>query len=545
MKNKHRKILGMMAIGAFLSPLSVMTSCSDWADHYENVSGGSNPNSLYEEIASHEELSDFAVLLANTKVFRHHKVTETSYADILSGGQSLTLMAPVNGTYNIDSLLQVLETAQGDSSVENFVVKNHIIRSPHSAIEGRYKALNGKYVDIAPGTINGVEIDKRNIQTRNGVLHVMKAPLEYNKTIYETLVYDEDFKEVGAGIASYNEDVFNEEASISSGNVDGVPVYVDSVIYERNKMLEAIGLLNDEDSVYTAAIPTNDGWNRAWNKTIKYFNYADNVDKRDSLQKYNTMRALLDDAVFSKSMQSSPNDSIISVHYNRSTPEYHVFYKPFESTGLLGKANTTRKCSNGIVYCYDEWPFDPTKTYFKKIEQEGEYTWNITDYSTDKDWECNISTGEVVDKEKRAKVHKGAYVRIAPKKTNYPWYVSYKLSDILSGKYNVHVVLLSKKFIDETTTKNLPVKFKASISYYDQEGNPQSKALGDINGFASDPAIDVEDIILEAGMEFPVCQFGQSTYVTITLTGNANKRKTTSETSEMYLDYIYLEPVIE
>jgi hypothetical protein len=140
----------MMAIGAFLSPLSVMTSCSDWADHYENVSGGSNPNSLYEEIASHEELSDFAVLLANTKVFRHHKVTETSYADILSGGQSLTLMAPVNGTYNIDSLLQVLETAQGDSSVENFVVKNHIIRSPHSAVEGRYKALNGKYVDIAP-----------------------------------------------------------------------------------------------------------------------------------------------------------------------------------------------------------------------------------------------------------------------------------------------------------------------------------------------------------------------------------------------------------
>lgn len=538
MKNKHRKILGMMAIGAFLSPLSVMTSCSDWADHYENVSGGSNPNSLYEEIASHEELSDFAVLLANTKVFRHHKVTETSYADILSGGQSLTLMAPVNGTYNIDSLLQVLETAQGDSSVENFVVKNHIIRSPHSAIEGRYKALNGKYVDIAPGTINGVEIDKRNIQTRNGVLHVMKAPLEYNKTIYETLVYDEDFKEVGAGIASYNEDVFNEEASISSGNVDGVPVYVDSVIYERNKMLEAIGLLNDEDSVYTAAIPTNDGWNRAWNKTIKYFNYADDVDKRDSLQKYNTMRALLDDAVFSKSMQSSPNDSIISVHYNRSTPEYHVFYKPFESTGLLGKANTTRKCSNGIVYCYDEWPFDPTKTYFKKIEQEGEYTWNITDYTSTL---CNITTDEVVDKVKRTKVHKGAYVRIAPKTTNGTWDVSYKLSDILSGKYNVHVVILKKSFVVENA-KDLPVKYKVKLKYYGQDGKEIVKECGEKT---SDPNIDVHDLIVEEGMEFPVCQFGQSTYVTITLTGNANKRKTKDETSEMYLDYIYLEPVIE
>lgn len=535
--NKHRNILGMMAIGAFLSPLSVLTSCSDWADHYDNLSGGSNPNSLYEEIASHEELSDFAVLLAQTKVFRHHKVTETSYADILSGGQSLTLMAPVNGTYNIDSLLQVLETAQGDSAVEHFVVKNHIIRSPHSAIEGRYKALNGKYVDIAPGTVNGVEIDKRNIQTRNGVLHVMKAPLEYNKTIYETLVYDEDYKDIGAGIASYNEDVFDEDASISSGNVDGVPVYVDSVIYERNKMLEAIGLLNDEDSVYTAAIPTNDGWNRAWNKATKYFNYAADVDKRDSLQKYNTMRALLDDAVFSKSMQSSPEDSIISVHYNRSTPEYHVFYKPFESTGLLGKANSTRKCSNGVVYCYDEWPFDPTKTYFKKIEQEGEYNWNITDYTSNK---CNITTGEVVDKEKRAKVHKGAYIRIAPKTTNGVWDVTYKIPDVLSGKYNVHVVTLPKDFVVEGG-KELPVKYKVTINYYDQEGKLQKEECGN----KSSNKGEITDLIVKEGMVFPACQYGQSTYVTITLSGNSLPIYVSKETTEMYLDYIYLEPVIE
>lgn len=538
MMNKHRKILGMMAIGAFLSPLSVLTSCSDWADHYENVSGGSNPNSLYEEIASHEELSDFAVLLANTKVFRHHKVTETSYADILSGGQSLTLMAPVNGTYNIDSLLQVLETAQGDSAVENFVVKNHIIRSPHSAIEGRYKALNGKYVDITPGTVNGVEIDKRNIQTRNGVLHVMKAPLEYNKTIYETLVYDEDFKDIGAGIASYNEDVFNEEASISSGNVDGVPVYVDSVIYERNKMMEAIGLLNAEDSVYTATIPTNEGWNRAWNKAVKYFNYAADVDKRDSLQRYYTMRALLDDAVFSKSMQSSPEDSIISVHYNRSTPEYHVFYKPFESTGLLGKAISTKDCSNGVLYVYDEWPFDPVQTYFKKIEQEGEYSWEITDYTSNK---CNIATGTVVDKEKRTKVHKGSYMRIAPKSTNGTWDVTYRIPNVLSGKYNVHVVTLQKDFVVDGA-KNLPVHYTVAINYYDQEGKLQTYQCGDKK---SDKLKEINDMVVAEGMVFPACQYGQSTYVTITISGNSKPIFASTETTEMYLDYIYLEPVIE
>ena len=533
--NKHRKILGMMAIGAFLSPLSVLTSCSDWNDHYENALGGTSTASLYEEISSHEELSDFAALLAKTKVFRHHKVTETSYADILSGGQSLTLMAPVNGTFNLDSLLTVLETAQGDSAVEHFFVKNHIIRSPHSAIEGRYKSLNGKYVMFSPSAIGDVEIENGNIQTRNGVLHVMKAPIEYKKTIYETLVMDEDFKDVGDGIASYNEDIFDENASISSGIVEGVPVYVDSVIYERNRMMEAIGLLNAEDSVYTAAIPTNSGWEKAWNKAIKYFNYADNVDKRDSLQKYYTMRALLDDAIFSESMQSSPNDSIISVHYDRSTPEYHVFYKPFETAGLLGKAKSTKKCSNGVIYCYDEWPFAPTETYFKKIEQEGEDDGDVETYR------CNIEKKVVLDKG----VHKGSYLRIAPSASNYSnsCYITYnKISDVLSGKYKVHVVLLPKTMGDDTADIGKTLKFKVAINYFDQSGKSILKDFGQQVVPSNQP--DIKDMIV-GEIEFPVCLYGQNNHISIKITGAANAKPALKETSIMYLDYIYFEPVNE
>lgn len=536
MMNKHRKILGMMAIGAFLSPLSVLTSCSDWNDHYENALGGSSTVSLYEEIASHEELSDFATLLANTKVFRHHKVTETSYAEILSGGQSLTLLAPVNGSFNIDSLLKVLETAQGDSAVEHFVVKNHIIQSPHSATEGRYKSLNGKYVVFTPGTIGDVEINQSNIQARNGVLHVMKAPIEYKKTIYETLVLDEDFKNVGDGIASYNEDVFDEKASISSGNIDGVPIYVDSVIYERNKMMEAIGLLNDEDSVYSVTVPTNAGWKKAWDKAINYFNYADNVDKRDSLQKYYTMRALLDDAVFSKSMQSSPNDSIISVHYDRSTPKYHVFRKPYESAGLLGKAKSKMTCSNGVIYCYDEWPFSPTDTYFKEIEQEGEGTDNTEIYR------CNVEKKSVLNKG----VHKDFYLRIAPSSSTYSnsWKFTYnKISGILSGKYKVHVVLQPKSIdVIDAGDMEKTLKYKVSISYYDQSGKVKTFDCG--TQVSPKGMTDVNNMVV-AEIDFPVCLYGQNNYVTITLSGAANSKPAAKETSIMYLDYIYFEPVIE
>lgn len=542
MKSKHRNIWGLMVVGTLLSPLSVLTSCSDWSDHYENASGGSNANSLFEEIASRADVSDFTEVLMNTRVFRQHKVTSTNYAEVLSGGQSLTVMAPLNGTFNKDSLLAELQTAQGDSAVENFFVKNHLVRSPHSAVDSRLKMLNGKYIDFSSTSIGGVPLSESNIETRNGTLHILQGPVIYNKTLYETLVMDKDFTDIGGIIASYNEDYFDENASVSSGMIDGVPIYVDSVIFERNKMMEAIGLLNAEDSVYYMSVPTNAGWKSAWTKAVKYFNYADNVEKRDSLQKYWTTRALLDDAIFSRTIQSSEKDSVISYWYTKITPEYHVFYKPYEPTGLFGKAKGKRMCSNGILYYYDEWPFDPQQTYFKKIEQEGESTWNITAWTSDK---CNTNPKTTNDK----RVHKGGYVQIIPASTNGTYDVTYKLTNVLSGKYNVHLVTIPKTIYSEAA-KNLPVKYKIKLTYYGQDGKEIVKdcgafdsTVGTVEGDITPD--DVSNMIVAANMEFPVSLYNQSNYVTITITGNANKKKASTETSEMYLDYIYLEPVNE
>ena len=542
MKSKHRNIWGLMVVGTLLSPLSVLTSCSDWSDHYENASGGSNANSLFEEIASRADVSDFTEVLMNTRVFRQHKVTATNYAEVLSGGQSLTVMAPLNGTFNKDSLLAELQTAQGDSAVENFFVKNHLVRSPHSAVDSRLKMLNGKYIDFSSTSIGGVPLSESNIETRNGTLHILQGPVIYNKTLYETLVMDKDFTDIGGIIASYNEDYFDENASVSSGMIDGVPIYVDSVIIERNKMMEAIGLLNAEDSVYYMSVPTNAGWKSAWTKAVKYFNYADNVEKRDSLQKYWTTRALLDDAIFSRTIQSSEKDSVISYWYTKITPEYHVFYKPYEPTGLFGKAKGKRMCSNGILYYYDEWPFDPQQTYFKKIEQEGESTWNITAWTSDK---CNTNPKTTNDK----RVHKGGYVQIIPASTNGTYDVTYKLTNVLSGKYNVHLVTIPKTIYSEAA-KNLPVKYKIKLTYYGQDGKEIVKdcgafdsTIGTVEGNITPD--DVSNMIVAANMEFPVSLYNQSNYVTITITGNANKKKASTETSEMYLDYIYLEPVNE
>ena len=104
-------ILPLGGVGGFLS------SCSDWDDHYENEAANSAELTLWDAIQQRSDLSDFAQVLEKTMVFRQHKKTPVSYADLLKGGRSFTLFAPVNGTFNKDSILSLVTTANGDSAV--------------------------------------------------------------------------------------------------------------------------------------------------------------------------------------------------------------------------------------------------------------------------------------------------------------------------------------------------------------------------------------------------------------------------------------------
>lgn len=509
----------------------LITSCSEWDDHFDNQGVEGSNTTLWEEIASRPELSDFAEVLQSTKVFRQHKKTSTSYADMLNGGQSFTVMAPVNGTFDKQSLINQTATAQGDSAVERFFVMNHITRTPHSAIDSSFRMLNNKKMTIEGNSIGGVEFQETNLRGKNGILHVVKSELPYVKTIYETLCLDGNFNLSGAAVARYNEDEFNESASVSSGLVEGVPVYVDSVVIERNKLLESIGLLNAEDSFYYAAIPSDSGWNRAWKTAKEYFKFSKALEKGDSLQTYWTTRSLLEDAVFSRTVQSSIQDSIVSKQYNRSTPEYHVFYKPFASDGIFGKADEQLACSNGTLYKYEEWPFTPQQTYFKKIVEEGESTYDLIATS-----ECNYYTrGLNADS-----ISKGAYLYISPLKGTSNWKVTFKISNTLAGKYDICVVTLPKT-IEDPTAKVRRCKFKAAINYIDENGNAQTYDCEN-KSFTSVASV-VDTIVVAENFKFPAANFNQNNdKVSVSIQCNITPKESSSYDREMYLDCIILRP---
>lgn len=541
----------LYAIPLFASCL--IASCSDWDDHFNNAGSGEagGNETLWQMIKNDPQLSNFAQVLEETKVFRQHKKTSVSYAQLLDGGQSFTVVAPVNASLTDeyrDSLLAMVQTAQGDSVVEKSFIFNHLSRSLSSVTseDKRVLLLNSKYADYEGGKIEGVTVLASNQRAKNGMLHIAEQPIPYERNLYEMLCDKAELTPIGAVLRSYEEDYFDADQSVSSGIVEGVPIYVDSVIVERNKMLNYLGYLNREDSLYLVAAPTKDEWNRVWNETAQYFNYDTKVNKRDSLQQHHTMRALMEDAVFNVTLNPwyetakeaealTSLDSLTSVPYyrppsNYQKPVYHVFHKPFGTDGILANAREVQ-CSNGIIYEMDEWTYDPLKTFFRELWVEAEYNQNITEYKA-----CYYNTRRlVVDS-----ISEYGYLQILHEKATSNWEMTFRIDNTLSANYDVCAIVLPRTvaYPDDTFK---PCKFKATINYVDEKGASQSFNCNNTE-FETDPA-RIDTVVLAENFHFPAANYATNDIkVSVKLKCSISTRETASYSREMYLDCIYLRP---
>lgn len=538
-----KKIYYTLFAGLFLT-----SACTDWDDHYvDSVPSGEEGMSLWEKLKSDDRLNDFCEVLEQTKVYRMHKKTPVSYADVLKGGQSFTVLAPLNNTFNKDSLLSLVQTVAGDSSVEKSFVQNHLSRKLISVNSDsvRMMMLNQKRLVVDGGKVGGVSVLDANNHSSNGMIHVLDRAVNYNRNIYEMLCDHPEFQEIGKAISRFNEDVFSPEASVSNGVVEGVPVYIDSVVYERNRLIWEIGELTEEDSVYWAVAPSAESWKKAYEEASGYFVFDNTyAERRDSLQRFYTMRALMQDAVFNMTDQKSPNDSLVSVPYisnSRITPKgkhmYNVFYKPFEKDGILYNS-TPIACSNGTIYHTEEWPFTPEQTFFKELFTEAEKTDLIVEY----DKERTVYNKEVVVTDS---VSEGGFLVIRPMKSTDNWSASFQLKGTLSGSYDVYAVILPKSVrpTDSNPDKR-PCKFKANINYLDIEGKAQSYACKSPDGkteFENNPE-RVDTVLIAENFSFPAYNYGESAKFSVKLSCSITARQTATYNREMFLDCIYLKP---
>ena len=529
-------ILPLGGVGGFLS------SCSDWDDHYENEAANSAELTLWDAIQQRSDLSDFAQVLEKTMVFRQHKKTPVSYADLLKGGRSFTLFAPVNGTFNKDSILSLVTTANGDSAVERFFIMNHLSQNLVSAdgTEKNFRLLNYKNASFADNKVNNVGFRESNIHSKNGIMHVMDRQLPYMKTIYEALVALPQFKSHGEFLASYNEDEFNESASVSSGIVDGKKIYIDSVMIERNKLMDRVGRLNAEDSLYYVVIPTEAGWNKAWNTAFECFKYPKTNKDADSLQHFYAYCALMDDAVYSYYQQKAHIESyaypypwINPLAYpGRQLYTYSDY--PFSPTGIFGSAKERYQCSNGMIFASDEWVFDPTLTYNTYRYVEGEAESSVISYT-----DCTMTKIDALGDS----ISASAFTHIKPSSGNSNWSVTYKLTNALSTTYDVYVRVLPKSVTGGENKR--PCRFTATINYYDEEGKEQHYTFN--NGTPINTNPNIVDVVKVGTFKIPTCNFGQGDggQPSITLTCSIRANENAKYDRNFYLDEIILDPVVK
>lgn len=561
-----------------------LAACTDsWDDHYSQIPDTQYGNaSIYEVLAAQPELSDFCRVLDQATMFANFRNTPVTYKELLNADQFFTVWAPVNGTFNADSLIAMCQTNHGDSLVEVQFLKNHIARYSHSfgnTQDSTVSLLNSKKLSMVGDQFGTTTIVKPNITARNGIIHVVKEPSKYFNNIYEAMSNLPQLQHLGSFFKGYERYRFNESASLAMGVVDGKTVYIDSVFYMETY---SFGYIRQEDSLMWMLAPTKEVWEPVYEEAKSYFNYC-HMAKGDSLTNLYAHDMLMTDLFYNPKSwkQRSIQDSIVSVGWYQNTlkERYHVYFKPFQPGGLFAQ-NWVEKitCSNGTIYVMDQWPFDKTKLYFQPIEISTSLS-RLYDYGGNAKKSSSIEVSWFgVDNDS---IESG-YLSVVPEVSTDAYYAEFEVPRVLSGEYDIYCVVLPKSVnsrndVGSTAAgirNRLPNKFTVEITYrgkdnqeyvldsknryeFDEslpqyyvksstapylfEGNAVSKGARDYTSYVNNP-LRVDTIKL-CTMKFPTCNYGQSPITNrIKIINNVKKSEARDYADFLYLSAIVLKP---
>ena len=529
----YHSIIGMLFTAAMTVTLY---SCSDsWDDHYDQ--NGTNGNeSIYQLIKDNPKLSDFMRVLEATHVYNNNKPTKVTFAQLVAADQALTVWAPLNGSFNADSLLEVCKTQKGDSIVAKHFVMNHIahnLYNMNAQTNENVRMLNDKFLRLTPKALynaNVVENDF-NIPAVNGLLHVVTNDADYTYNIYEGMTTMQEYEHIGKFLKKYEKQELDEERSIQADVVDGRKVYSDSVMITENNLFRVFDKIMEEDSLYGMLVPDRETWNRVYDEAKQYFNFGA-IEKADSVSEYWTNVVLIRDLIFNRNTQRSENDSIFTTSYTNREWPYHVFYNPFQAGGYFDHANITDSllCSNGYLYNIKEWPFTPQQIYFHPITVQGEREANMTAYK-----DCTLNYRQAFGDS----ISGNGYVDIVPRASTSNWTTTFEIKNTLSGTYNIYAVIQPKTVYLANSRDFKPNKFKAILNYMDVDGEMKSVNFDD--EVSNNPYRT--DSVLIGQFTFPTCNYQQQeTTVSLQLKCSITNRQT-NFSREMFLDCIYLKPI--
>lgn len=543
--------------------LLIFSSCNDsWDDHYDAAPSLNYAGSTWEYIQNESKLSDFA------------KVAKAAGFDsVIASSQVFTVLAPENGTFNKDSLLNLISSGQKSNVITRFL-ENHIMRynvslgtTPKTAT-----LLNDKNVEV--GTLSNPVVQNSNVVTPNvsckdGVLQIIDSPLHYYPNLYEQLQSDYDaYLNAGGSdtavslfsfLKVYDDDLLDEDRSVASGiDASGNTVYIDSVMIRRNTVLQDLdAYLYREDSNYVFLMPSREAFQARVNENLPLFKFNSAIDPSqdalDSMQLYYAKYYAMSDLIYNWNVNEKySNDSVYSTIYNHSNWEYDRFYHPYASGGIFSNVTEKAQCSNGAMWYVNEYPFTNFQTFNQELKMEGEVaTINTEDNYA---W-TNESTNSTVVSNTSDSVSGSGYLDVNNSRTNVK--IAFELPKYYSTTYDIYVRFLPlsvRSDFDDETDYLVPTRFQALLFERQANGTMPTRSTYTFNTpeggryFVTNPTC-VDEVYL-GRYTFSNCYKDQNVEPTGALLQISSSVTTTNINNHVYtrrmlIDRIVMKPVQE
>ncbi|MCQ2212717.1 MAG: fasciclin domain-containing protein [Bacteroidaceae bacterium] len=518
---------------------TAVTSCQD--DHFKIDSAVMGNQTIWQNIVSNPQLSDYAEILQNVYYSQtEEKASTETYAAMLNSDQTFTVWAPVNGSFDKAYYMGLLKSGIRDSifKVEKELVRNNMTRFSH-IINGKdsvkFELFNSKVASLnfSNGTFMGKKMVTSNIGATNGVLHITEAPATYQYNMYEFLSSRQgQLDSISAFIKKFEKNEFNEELSTQGPTVNSQITWVDSITNLTNDFLY-YGLnayLNREDSNYVMIVPTNKAWEEKIEDTKKYFHFKSSYKQKvnttnergdkdqtdgpetvftdlevDSLNNYYAKKALCENLIFNANWQYEqiPISSIADIRAADARGDSLQLTNriKLKKTGTLNETNKLLtkeidsfadmfgnndpvETSNGHAYLIDSYAFpviDTKKDYsaFSVYDACDQHCTEIMSPTTVvNENPIVIIDGDTVQTDS---IYKNSYVIMENKNSSSNPGAYFILPDVLSCKYDIYVVL------GYCTKYDRPNKFRAYIAYDTEAKRIDNETLKNPNEDAVDP----------------------------------------------------------
>ena len=580
MNSKYNKWLK----GGLLGVLSIfgLTACED--DHFD-LKSTTAKYTLWENISSNDQLKDFASILEQVPVTRSEQNKESGlvYADLLKSSQTFTVWAPIDGTYNADSIKDLIASGKA-YDVEKEFVRNHMSRFNYPGVTPEtldILLMNTKKCDFVVGgtsTFKNVDLLPHSefVPSTNGSLHLINGAATYAANMYEklrSLTDGDTLALISQYILENDTTYFLPSASTPGGTYNGKIHYIDSVFYTGSKLgFGFINYMTNEDSLYCGAYLSNSAWNEAIDRMSKYFKYKDSYPymegtsvrprfqrlDADSMAEVTIRRTIMNNMFVSLNSQpgfdphGATKESV--KRFIEDEADSLIFMSgevmPREAFVDVYKGNKIEEASNGFYYILDRYNYVANKTWQldRKIEAENTYfyveefgtTASMTTYAVNAMNRNDTISGIVSN---------GSIARFSGSGNHT---VTFKIRGLLSGRYKVSIVMAPENIVPLYATnpdKPKPSRFQTNFVYDYYAGdnaNPIETGYGKggTKDYYENDITKMDTIVLYENLEIPYAYQGvDNGYLKLQLkstlpTRPADRRK---YTPNMYVDCILIE----